>query len=672
MGEAGDKKICGIEIWIRRWYNKRKDGGSKTQKVRVLDGGEETASMKKARETARKNGLNVRFFAGDNLTINDPNNPGEDMYVRGYILGSQVLVRADHPLYTADQIMRHETGHALIARGQINLDDVRARLEKKVGKENVDKVARLYADAYEGSRLTAEEIWEECVCDSLGDMNIFAEDEVFGDFMSQIMPEIKSEAKKETKAPTQTRGSPEGKASREIRNQKGSKYLTYNFSGFIDVDYTNVYVSDEDLAVIARSVKTGWGRLNPEKTIGGVFTANDYYVFTYNKDHSITIINAFDLNTENDTVDIVKEAINDSRIGENKTKAFSGWLNAVRDGGRFSFADYTNDGGQARETGNTSKLDDRTPEGDTRRDNRASDKNSQTAGKASRELDFIDYINEQADAKKQMSNRELLANALESAVRNDIEAKKLAEYKANIDKMNAQSKKVAELKSEMKELSFSKGQRDKARIGEIRDEIVKTENRIHNYDKKLLGLEATKAISDIIAREKKKAYKKAEQKGKDNKKRFANSDTAFAKRFNMLFNCFSFYKINYKTCGFLNSKGRGVDKQIVISEIAPFIAGVEIVVCRASFVGFFDNIDNLRGFKLWVPLAYSCFAVLQISMNKYTQKAGLVTQNVVGASANIHSASFSCVFPYNLRLKKKQSVIKRHFISKVHCCAKRV
>ena len=114
-----------------------------------------------------------------------------------------------------------------------------------------------------------------------------------------------------------------------------------------------------------------------------------------------------------------------------------------------------------------------------------------------------------------LDNRSLLVNALDSVAQNPMESKKLSEYRANIKGLNEQSEKLVELKSELKELSFSKGPRDMARIKELRAEIVKTENRINLYDKRLLNLEATKALRDVITRETQKAYKKAEQKGKE-------------------------------------------------------------------------------------------------------------------------------------------------------------
>ncbi len=167
--------------------------------------------MKEARAVAEKNGVTVRFFAGDNLTITDKN--GKEISVRAYIKNGYAFVRADHPLYTAEQLMRHEAGHHLIEEGKINLDEVRERLIDIVGEEDLAAVARMYTKAYDGSGMTAEEIWEECVCDSLGDMNIFAGDAKIGRFMADILPEIKTAAESQVEEANETRGPPEGKAS---------------------------------------------------------------------------------------------------------------------------------------------------------------------------------------------------------------------------------------------------------------------------------------------------------------------------------------------------------------------------------------------------------------------------------------------------------------------------
>ena len=123
----------------------------------------------------------------------------------------------------------------------------------------------------------------------------------------------------------------------------------------------------------------------------------------------------------------------------------------------------------------------------------------------------------QRDPDGGYSNRSLLANALESAVQHELEAKRLAEYKAGIAEMSKQQKKLSELTEEWRSLMFAKGTRSaeaKARIEALREEIDKTAVRINNYDKKLLGMEAAAPLQKVLEREKAKALKKAKEKEK--------------------------------------------------------------------------------------------------------------------------------------------------------------
>lgn len=114
-----------------------------------------------------------------------------------------------------------------------------------------------------------------------------------------------------------------------------------------------------------------------------------------------------------------------------------------------------------------------------------------------------------------ISNRDLLANALESAVQNDIERSKLALYKEKIALINAEEQRLHELREQIKELSFAKGRKDTAQIRKLQSEAKQTENRINTYDRQLLSLEASKPLKAVLEREKKLAYKKAEQKGRE-------------------------------------------------------------------------------------------------------------------------------------------------------------
>ena len=114
-----------------------------------------------------------------------------------------------------------------------------------------------------------------------------------------------------------------------------------------------------------------------------------------------------------------------------------------------------------------------------------------------------------------VSNRSLLANAFEGLAQNDIERNKIQEYKSKIELINDEERKLSELNAQIKEMSFSQGPRDTKKIRSLQFEANQAANRINTYDKQLLRLEASKPLQDVLAREKKKAYQKAEKRGKD-------------------------------------------------------------------------------------------------------------------------------------------------------------
>ena len=134
---------------------------------------------------------------------------------------------------------------------------------------------------------------------------------------------------------------------------------------------------------------------------------------------------------------------------------------------------------------------------------------------------FVNQNTENSDIKYQerdsdgMSNRSLLANALETATKNDIERNKLALYKEKISLINAEEQKLRGLREQIKELSFAKGRKDTEKIKSLQFEANQAANRINTYDRQLLTLEASKPLKDVLEREKQLAYKKAERMGKE-------------------------------------------------------------------------------------------------------------------------------------------------------------
>ena len=140
-------------------------------------------------------------------------------------------------------------------------------------------------------------------------------------------------------------------------------------------------------------------------------------------------------------------------------------------------------------------------------DNRVAQFDDNVKGKIEKSLD--------SDRDITLSSRYLLANALESTARNEVERDWLGRYKADIEKYNAEQDKLTTLNAQIKELSFGKGKRDMAKLRQLRDEKIKTENRINIYDKRLLRIETAKPLQNVIEREKTRAKNKALQQGRE-------------------------------------------------------------------------------------------------------------------------------------------------------------
>ena len=178
-------------------------GGRKSGKVYLYAEGSETASMKEAKRIAAERGLNVKFFGGGNLKIEIDD---KKVNARAYIQGNDVYIRADHADFTADQLMRHEAGHDMIDKGEVDVEEVRKRINERFTPEEIDAISAAYALAYKDTGLSSDEIWTEVVCDSLGDMNIFEGQgyEAAAEMAADFLPDLKEatlESKKESRGP---------------------------------------------------------------------------------------------------------------------------------------------------------------------------------------------------------------------------------------------------------------------------------------------------------------------------------------------------------------------------------------------------------------------------------------------------------------------------------------
>jgi predicted nucleotidyltransferase len=152
---------------------------------------------------------------------------------------------------------------------------------------------------------------------------------------------------------------------------------------------------------------------------------------------------------------------------------------------------------------------------------------SQDSDSVNREFSDTDEMHSDRGTNT-ISNRSLLANALEGVAQNDIEQAKLAQYKAKIALIESEHKKLNELKTEANKLRFTKGRtaEETKRMKALDFEANQVANRINTYDKQLLNLESTKALKSVLEREKANLRKRLEQKGKESLKKQKEKDAA--------------------------------------------------------------------------------------------------------------------------------------------------
>lgn len=132
-----------------------------------------------------------------------------------------------------------------------------------------------------------------------------------------------------------------------------------------------------------------------------------------------------------------------------------------------------------------------------------------------KKLSDTDIRYSERDPDGGFSNRYLLANALESTAKTAEDKKKLVEYKAKLGKLSEVQQRLQAVNAKIKEISFGKGKRDTELLKNLQKTSKELNDLINRYDKKLFSLESTESLKQVLEREKKAAYKKAAQEGKE-------------------------------------------------------------------------------------------------------------------------------------------------------------
>lgn len=106
------------------------------------------------------------------------------------------------------------------------------------------------------------------------------------------------------------------------------------------------------------------------------------------------------------------------------------------------------------------------------------------------------------------SNREILATALESTIKNDTERQYIKNYRDNIDKLYDLDKKLDIVNGALKEMYFAPGNKPTSTIKDLQKQANGIRKQMKRYENNLLKLESTKTLKNFVERENKAAATK--------------------------------------------------------------------------------------------------------------------------------------------------------------------
>lgn len=113
-----------------------------------------------------------------------------------------------------------------------------------------------------------------------------------------------------------------------------------------------------------------------------------------------------------------------------------------------------------------------------------------------------------------MSDRELLSGALMEAAQTEDERARLRRYQKYVETLDNMQTDLQDINDQVKALAKSKDPGNRAKEKALRQQGEKLANRINNYDKSLLKMEAATPLQNIVKRERKTAAAKARQTAK--------------------------------------------------------------------------------------------------------------------------------------------------------------
>lgn len=113
-----------------------------------------------------------------------------------------------------------------------------------------------------------------------------------------------------------------------------------------------------------------------------------------------------------------------------------------------------------------------------------------------------------------LTPRAVLSNALKNTAANSAESEMLTKYQKAIDSLNEKEQRLNETRKAIKEISFSNGTRDTESLEKLQKSAMNLERSINYWDGKLLNMESTQTLKNLVNREKASVMKKIQEESK--------------------------------------------------------------------------------------------------------------------------------------------------------------
>lgn len=103
-----------------------------------------------------------------------------------------------------------------------------------------------------------------------------------------------------------------------------------------------------------------------------------------------------------------------------------------------------------------------------------------------------------------ITDRDMLANAFETISRSSAEYEMIQDYKSNVDQLNKLERELSDVKREIRDIRFGTGKWDAEKVKLLEDKAKQLAEEVTKYDKRLLNMEASAPLRNVIQQERKK------------------------------------------------------------------------------------------------------------------------------------------------------------------------